>query len=92
MAFSAAALWEKIAGGAKRVFAYGKQIATLEERITALEKALTQHPADVCDYCGERAMRKISSSRVMGATKGQWRHDVWTCKKCGKSETRSVSF
>jgi hypothetical protein len=32
-------------------------------RVSALEAALEKHPADVCDYCGERGMRKTHSYR-----------------------------
>jgi hypothetical protein len=58
MTFSVAALWGKIAAWAKRLFMYGKQIAALEERVTALEKTLSEgRPPDVCECCGERGMQ-----------------------------------
>ena len=75
---------------AKSLFALGKRIATLEARVSALEAALGKHPPDVCDYCGERGMRKTHSYSAMGVT--PFRSDDWTCEKCGKTEYRIVRF
>jgi hypothetical protein len=74
---------------AKSLFALGKRIATLEARVSALEAALEKHPPDVCDYCGERGMRKTLS---FGDPSNQSREEVWTCEKCGNAETRIVRF
>jgi ribosomal protein L37AE/L43A len=75
-----------------RVFAYGKQIATLEARVTALEATLAKQPADACPNCGERAMRRTSAGMIMRSVKYQWREDVWTCEKCAEKETRIIRF
>jgi hypothetical protein len=51
----------KVFGWGKRwaiqIFRYGKRIATLEERVSALEAELKSAPGDACPYCGERTMR-----------------------------------
>jgi hypothetical protein len=82
----------KVFNPAKRaflfIFALGKRIATLEGRVRALETALGTQPADACPFCGERAMRKTQSGALMGDQGRQWWSDVWTCKSCGKSESR----
>jgi hypothetical protein len=70
-----------------RVFAYGKQIATLEARVAALEAALAKQPADACPFCGERAMRKTKAGRLLGGNM-KWTEDVWTCEACTQSEIR----
>lgn len=77
---------------AKRVFAIGKRVATLEARVLALEDALGKQPADACHFCGERAMRKTASGHLMGDQGRQWWQDVWTCEKCGKTETRNFKL
>jgi hypothetical protein len=74
-----------------RVFAYGKQIAMLEARVTALEAALGKQPADACPFCGERAMRKTQDGRIFRGAK-QWKQDVWTCQACKKTEVRVVVY
>ena len=43
--------------------------ATLEARVTALEEALAKQPADVCPYCGERAVRVL---HVAGRDHRSW--------------------
>jgi hypothetical protein len=74
-----------------RVFAYSKQIAMLEARVTALEATLAKQPADACKFCGERAMRKIQDGRLWGGPK-QWKKDVWACQACKKTEVRVIHF
>jgi hypothetical protein len=75
---------------AKSLFALLKRVATLEARVSALEAALEKHPPDVCDFCGERGMRKAHSFGVMHGGTNQL--DVWTCEKCGKTENRIVKL
>jgi ribosomal protein L37AE/L43A len=75
-----------------RVFAYGKQIAILGARVTALEAKLEKHPPDTCQFCGELAMRKTSAGMIMRVAQNHWREDVWTCEKCAQKETRVVRF
>lgn len=77
----------------KRVFALAKRVATLEARVSALEAPREQHPPDVCDYCGERGMRKLGSGQVVDFGPGnQSRKDAWRCEKCGRMEDRVVRF
>ena len=51
----------------------------------ALEAALGKHPPDVCDYCGERGMRKTRTYSAKGVT--PFRSDDWTCRKVRKDRT-----
>ena len=66
-------------GWLKRAFTYfekfAKRYATLEERVTALEEALKKQPADACEFCGERAMRKTEAGPLMGNQGTQWHID-----------------
>jgi uncharacterized protein with PIN domain len=86
----------KIFGWIKRVFnsifAFFKRFFTLESRITALEARFTKHPPDICDYCGEPAMRKTESSMIKGDRHGHWQEDMWACAACRKREKRVVRF
>jgi hypothetical protein len=74
-----------------RVFAYSKQIAMLEARVSALEATLAKQPADACPFCGDRAMRKTQDALHWSGAK-QWKQDVWTCQACKKTEIRVVHF
>jgi uncharacterized protein with PIN domain len=67
-----------------RVFVSPKRVATLEERISALEESLKTAPPDACPYCGERAMRLTYQSSLLGNQGHQWTEETWTCEKCGK--------
>ncbi len=69
---------------ADRLFKYGKQLATLEERVTALENALKTMPPEACPYCGERSMRLKWQSPLYGDPGKQWTEETWACNKCGK--------
>jgi hypothetical protein len=73
---------------AKSVFAFGKRIATLEARVSALEAALEKHSPDVCDFCGERGMRKTSAYAGPAPGGKTMSRSEWTCGKCGRSEPR----
>jgi hypothetical protein len=75
--------------GATYLFKLGKRMATLEERVTALEEALKREPGDACPYCGARAMRKITQGRLMGEPGRQWRTDIWHCEGCGRTDERT---
>jgi hypothetical protein len=88
----------RAAGWGKQAFSYARRgaamatrIATLESRVTALEEALSKQPPDTCQMCGERAMRRIESSGIMGE-RDLYRHDWWKCGKCGQTEPRIVRF
>ena len=70
------------------------KVATLEARVTALEEALAKQPADVCPYCGERAVRMTRSLGAIidpGATT-QWKKEWWTCAKCGQENEQLRKF
>jgi ribosomal protein L37AE/L43A len=73
-----------IKNGADKLFKYGKRIATLEERVSALENALKTLPPEACPFCGERAMRLQEQSGLMGDPGKQWTEEIWRCEKCGK--------
>ncbi|HMH97605.1 MAG TPA: hypothetical protein VK577_13630 [Bradyrhizobium sp.] len=74
-----------IKGAATYLWKLGKRIATLEERITALEDALKSAPANACPYCGERALRLTHQSlTAMGTHPKRWTEETWTCGKCTK--------
>src|SRR5256885_9920111 len=55
-------------GGVTYLWKIGKRIATLEERVTALEQALNKAPAESCPFCGAREDRKstrLNSSHLV---------------------------
>ncbi|MFZ2065267.1 MAG: hypothetical protein WAV27_04735 [Xanthobacteraceae bacterium] len=76
--------WDWIKGRATYLVSSAKRYAELEQRVTALENALKTQPADVCPYCGERAMRLKEQSGLMGDPGKQWKREFWHCDKCGK--------
>jgi isopropylmalate/homocitrate/citramalate synthase len=61
--------FDTVKGWVTYLWRLGKRIATLEERVTAIEESLKIAPPEACPYCGERAMRLHWQSGVMGATK-----------------------
>jgi hypothetical protein len=75
-----------IKGGATYLWRLGKRIATLEERVTALEEQLkSAAPPDACPYCGERALRLTHQNlTVMGSHPKTWTEETSTCAKCNK--------
>jgi len=75
--------WAKRWGA--HIFQIGKRIATLEERVTALEELLKKQPAEACSYCGERAVRLTAQSGLLGNPGKQWTEDTWTCAACNRS-------
>lgn len=74
-----------IKSGATYVFKLAKRVATLEERVTALENALTTAPAEACPFCGERAMRLMEQSPLLGEPGEQWTEETWHCTDCGQN-------
>jgi hypothetical protein len=81
--------WVK--GGATYLWRLGKRIATLEERVTALEQQLKTAPADACPYCGERAMRLTKQpSMIKGDHPKRWTEEIWTCGACKQNYTERV--
>ena len=72
-------------GGATYIWKLGKHIATLEERVTALEQALKKAPAESCPFCGAREQRlAIQGTTIMGNPGKQWTEDTWICYDCGE--------
>jgi hypothetical protein len=76
--------WGWIKNAVTYVVRLAKRVATLEERVTALESALETQPPDACPFCGERAMRLTEQSMVKGDPGKQWMEEYWTCEKCTK--------
>ena len=76
----------------KSGLAFWKRIATLEERVSALEIAAKERKPDGCPACGAIAMRRESTSGVMGSDGKQYRLEGWKCGKCGQWEERSIKF
>ncbi|CAN7450195.1 hypothetical protein LJR235_002898 [Pararhizobium sp. LjRoot235] len=68
------------------------RLTALEERMDKLEARLERRPGDTCDTCGEHAMRRTRTGRVMGNFGAQVRQDIWTCEKCGATEQRVVKL
>jgi hypothetical protein len=63
------------------------EIDELKSRLAALEEKLAgKWPADVCRFCGERAVRLSHTLRAND--KGVIREE-WTCEACGQTDTRS---
>lgn len=58
------------------------EVDKLRERVLELESKLNgKWPADVCKFCGERAMRMKAS--MPNASE-------WKCQDCGKREIRKA--
>lgn len=58
---------------------------SLERRVTELEEKLSgKWPADVCKFCGVRAVRL---HQTRGPNKGKI-EQIWHCNSCNKYETR----
>jgi hypothetical protein len=80
-----------IKGGTTYLWKLGKRIATLEERVTALEDALKTAPPDACPYCGKRALRLTSQGTfAMGDHPKRWTEGTWTCGECKKDYIERV--
>jgi uncharacterized protein with PIN domain len=70
----------------KELQAAPKRISELESRVAELEGKLGgKWPADVCKYCGERAVRMYQK---MGPIEGGKMRETWKCDKCSKHDTR----
>jgi hypothetical protein len=70
----------------KRLQELPKETDDLKKRIADLEQQLGgKWPADICKYCGERAVRLSSQ---IGPIAGNKMRQSWKCEKCNKVETR----
>jgi hypothetical protein len=83
--------WAK--GAVTSLWRLGKRIATLEERVSALEIESKSVPADGCPYCGERAMRLVfQNPTIMGDRPKQWTEETWFCVDCEQRYVKRVSI
>jgi len=72
--------WKELRGVPTRIDALEKKVAELEEKLGG------KWPADVCKFCGERAVRlETTWPPNKGLIEQEWR-----CQKCGQYEHRSV--
>jgi hypothetical protein len=70
----------------KRLQGIPVEVDGLKARIAALEEQLGgKWPADVCKYCGERAVRMHSKH---GPIIGGKMNESWKCEECGKFDKR----
>src|SRR5882724_11862505 len=58
--------------------------AGLERRISALEAALADCPADACPYCGKRTWRLKETVY----TDREARHEIWACGECNNQQQK----
>ena len=83
-------IWQRLGEVPGEVDELKKRIAVLEEKVADLEETLGgKWPADVCQFCGERAAR-LSFSQA-DHDKGHTREE-WECEQCGQFETRLVTI
>ena len=72
----------------KRLGEVPAEVDDLKRRVAELEEKLNgKWPADVCRYCGERAVR-LSDTRGPN-TQGIFT-EYWDCASCGQSDRRPV--
>ena len=76
----------------KRISEVPDRVDGIEQRLTKLEQLLAKAPGDACPKCGERAMRLTQPGRRLGSYPKEFRHDKWTCEKCGHLDERAVSL
>lgn len=70
----------------KRIQELPSEVGQLTSRIAALEEKLGgKWPADVCKFCGERALRLKNS---LGPNERGNMHEDWKCSACDQYETR----
>jgi transcription elongation factor Elf1 len=71
---------------AKKIWTWGKRIASLEARVSALEEGLDQPFR--CQMCGAKMSAFKFAATGMGATGAAL--EMWKCKACGKTDERWV--
>lgn len=70
----------------KRLQQVPADVDELKARIAALESKLGEKwPADVCRFCGERAVRL---KHVLGPDDRGMLHENWVCEKCNGHDQR----
>ena len=63
-----------------------REVDDLKARVAALEEKLEgKWPADVCKFCGERAVRLAATYPI-----AQGVQQEWECKACEQHETRII--
>ena len=72
-------IWKRLQGVPEEVDDLARRVAKLEEKLG------DKWPADVCKFCGERALRLANSfvSHDHGKIENEWK-----CETCGEYETR----
>src|SRR5262245_22769237 len=62
------------------------EVDELKQKVAALEEKLSgKWPPDVCKFCGERAVRMVST---IGPDQKGNMQETWQCEKCDQAETR----
>jgi hypothetical protein len=74
-------IWKQLQGTPQRISELEKRVAELEGKIGG------KWPADVCKYCGARAVRL--HSKLGPLQRGKMR-ERWKCGECNRMETRLV--
>jgi hypothetical protein len=74
-------IWKQLQGTLQRISELEKRVAELEGKIGG------KWPADVCKYCGARAVRR--HSKLGPLQRGKMR-ERWKCGECNRMETRLV--
>jgi hypothetical protein len=72
----------------KRLQEVPAEVDGLKAKVAALEEKLGgKWPADVCRYCGERAVRLKHN---LGPDGKGFMHEEWDCSACGQYDKRLV--
>src|SRR5437879_5839327 len=70
----------------KRVRDRSGKVAEFERRISTLEAALADSPADACPFCGNRAWRL----KEAGYSDREARRETWACASCHEEQEKWV--
>ena len=74
-------VWRRLKGVPAEIDGLKSRVGELEEKLGG------KWPADVCKYCGERAVRLQSK---LGPFDGGKMRESWRCSACNKTEARLV--